>query len=127
MRQGLKRASRLLCRLRPHHAAVGVFVDTPHVPRDNKSAWRNLFNGRKGVLSYTERNTSMDRGTVLRSRFDGKCSVQHFQSLLHADEAKPLALFCRVDVKTGSKVANRKTDIGRCLPEPHFEVPHPAM
>jgi hypothetical protein len=80
-----------------------------------------------GCLSNTERNTSVDRGTVMGSRFDGKRSVQHFQSLLHADEAKPPARFCGYIVKAHARIADREMNLTGRSPQSHFEVANATM
>ena len=64
----------------------------------------------------------MDRGTVLGSRLDGKCSVQHFQSLLHADEAKPPACLCGLSIKTQARIADRELNLTGRSPQSHLEV-----
>ena len=65
----------------------------------------------------------MDRGTVLELRFDGKRSVQNFQSLLHADKAKPSATLCLSDVKARAEVSNRKMNFIWRSPQSDFKVP----
>ena len=69
----------------------------------------------------------MDRGTTLELGFDRKLSIQEFQTLLHADEAKPSARLCRTNVKAGAGVANREMNLIRRSPQFDFEVPYPAV
>ena len=64
----------------------------------------------------------MDCGTVLGSRLDEKCSVQHFQSLLHADEAKPPACLCSFSFKTQARIADRELNLTGRSPQSHLEV-----
>jgi len=64
----------------------------------------------------------VDRGTVLGSRLDGKCSVQHFQSLRHADEAKPPACLCGFSIETQARIADRELNLTRRSPQSHLEV-----
>src|SRR5208282_4134998 len=54
-------------------------------------------------------------------------SVQQFQSLLHADEAKPPARLCGFAVKAGARIANREMNLIGRSPQPHFEVPNPTV
>jgi hypothetical protein len=69
----------------------------------------------------------VDRGTTLELRFDCKRSVQEFQPLLHADEAKPSALLCRFRVKAHAGIRNREMNLTRRCPQSHFEVPYSTV
>ena len=69
----------------------------------------------------------MDRGASLGLRFDGKGSVQKFQPLLHADEAKPPALLCRFAVKACAGIPNRQMNLLRSSPQSQLEVPYPTV
>ena len=69
----------------------------------------------------------MDRGTTLELGFDGKRSIQEFQTLLHADEAKPSARLCRSDVKANAGVTNREMNLIRRSPQFNLEVPDPTV
>jgi len=69
----------------------------------------------------------VDRGTALGLRFDGKRSVQDFQPLLHADEAKPSAFLSRFIVKARAGIRNREMNLTRRSPQLHFEVPYPTV
>ena len=65
----------------------------------------------------------MDPGTVIGSRLDGKRSVQHFQSLLHADEAKaPARFYGFFLVKADARIIDREMDLAGRSPQSHFEV-----
>ena len=65
----------------------------------------------------------MDRGTVLGSRLDGKRSIQHFQSLLHADEAKaPARFYGFFLVKAHARITDREMNLAGRSPQSHFEV-----
>ena len=56
-------------------------------------------------------HTSVDRGAVLGSRFDGKRSIQKFQTLLHADKAKPSVRLCTFDVKAHPRIPDREMNL----------------
>ena len=69
----------------------------------------------------------MDRGTVIGSRLDGKRSVQHFQSFLHTNEAKPPASFCGFIVKAHPRITDREMNLTGRSPQSHFEVPYSTV
>jgi hypothetical protein len=54
---------------------------------------------------------SADRSATLVLGFDRKRTVQQFESLLHADEAKPSGLLRRFTVKADTRVANREMNL----------------
>ena len=49
-------------------------------------------------------------------RFDGESSIQEFQTLLHADEAKPSARLCGFDIKAHARIGDREVHLIRCSP-----------
>src|SRR5271156_3293686 len=65
----------------------------------------------------------MDLGATLDLGFDGKDSVQEFQTLLHADEAKPSARLGCLDVKAHARIDNREMKLLRCPPQSNFDQP----
>ena len=69
----------------------------------------------------------MDGGTTIGLRLDGKRSLQQFQSLLHADEAKPSARLCRFPVKAHAGIPHSEMNLVRSSPQLHFEVPYPTV
>ena len=69
----------------------------------------------------------MDRGTALELRFDGEGAIQEFQTLLHADEAKPPARLGGFDIKAHARIADREMDLIGCSPQLHFEVSYSTV
>ena len=69
-------------------------------------------------------HAGVDRGTALALRFDGQSSIQEFQTLLHADEAKPSARLCGFDIKAHARIGDREMHLTRCSPQSHFELPY---
>ena len=69
----------------------------------------------------------MDRCTSFGLRFNQKCSIQSFQPLPHADEAKSSRRLCAFDVKTSAGVTNREMNFTRRSPQAHFEVSYAAV
>ena len=53
--------------------------------------------------------------------------MQEFQTLLHADEAKPSARLCGFDIKAHARIADREMNLIRCSPQSHFEVPYSTV
>ena len=65
----------------------------------------------------------MERGSALALRFDGEGSIREFQTLLHADEGKPSARLCRVDIKADARITDLEGNLIRGSPQSHFDVP----
>ena len=72
-------------------------------------------------------HTGMDRGTALELRFDGEGPIQEFQTLLHADEAKPPARLRGFDIKAHARIADREMDLIGRSPQSHFEVSYSTV
>jgi uncharacterized NAD(P)/FAD-binding protein YdhS len=77
--------------------------------------------------SFAELKGTRARIVVPRCGCDSIENVQHFQSLLHADEAKPLARLCGLAVKAHARIANREMNLTGRSPQSHFEVPNPTV
>ena len=73
------------------------------------------------------RHTGVDRGTALELRFDGESSIQEFQTLLHADEAKPSASLCGFDIEAHARIADREVNLIRYSPQSHFDAPYSTV
>jgi len=59
--------------------------------------------------------------------FDRKRSIQHFQPLLHADEAKPSTLFCYFGVKTYTGITDNKIYSIQRSPHLHLKALRAAV
>jgi hypothetical protein len=84
---------------------------TPRLQRVPRFQCAPLPSCTNGIVSRTERDVSADRSATLVLGFDRKRTVQQFESLLHADEAKPSGLLRRFTVKADTRVANREMNL----------------
>src|ERR1700734_419383 len=89
--------SRLFCRSRRlpnQHRRLDGFRELAEVigviTFDGRARLRHsLPNGLHGPVVRSIGHTGVERGTALGLRCDGQGPIQEFQTLLHADEAKP--------------------------------------
>src|SRR5580704_13366844 len=79
------------------------------------------------IASGTKRHASVDGGTTLRLRVDGKRSVHQLQPLLHADETKTLAILCCFEVKARTGILNREMNLIRRSRQAYFELSYSTV